>query len=141
MYRIISDNLWVMGRACCTQSKVLRHSQSNAETPLPISKKSMKSSLAHFALLASTAACFSQVETKPESDVTEAPEDKRVALAGFDPIHQSPNSIKSAVYADTEVIKARQFQLTSFFIPDHCSPDTSLNTLPLEGGKPRVARG
>ena len=54
------------------------------------------------ALLASANACFSQEKAKPESDVTEAPEAKRVELIGFAPIHQSANNIKSAVYADTK---------------------------------------
>ena len=62
----------------------------------------MNSSLAIIVLLASATACFSQGKTKPESDITAVPGDKLAALAGFEPIHKSANSIKSAVYADTK---------------------------------------
>ena len=68
----------------------------------------MKTSVVIIALLVSANVGFSQKKTHHESDVTAAPEDKRVELNGFEPIHQSVNRIQSAIYADTRMSSAKR---------------------------------
>ena len=68
----------------------------------------MRFSVAIIALLVSANVGISQETTHHESDITAAPEDKRVELNGFEPIHQSVNRIQSAVYADTQMSSAKR---------------------------------
>ncbi len=72
------------------------------------SRNEMRRSVATIALFLAANVCFSQVKTNHESDITEASKNKRDVLNGFDPIHQSVNSIKSAPYADTQMPSSRR---------------------------------
>ena len=55
------------------------------------------------ALLVCVNLCFAGEKPQHESDITGASEDKRSVLDGFEPIHESANSIKSEPYADTRL--------------------------------------